>query len=141
MLIYAAYEKNGNNLIWYVGSSSSVKWDVVDREAISNPNTETWNHIAICYTLNTGYKFFSNGNLTGASSATNNVGSLLTNINLGSLAISDAQVYGGYNTYIDGLRISNSVRYTTNYTVPTSSSYGIDSDTIYFNSFEGSFEP
>jgi hypothetical protein len=141
MLIYSAYEKNGNNLIWYVGSTSNVSWDVVNRGAISNPNTEVWNHIALCYTLNSGYKFFCNGKLVGSSGTTTNIGSLLTNINLGAAGIATGYYYGGYNTYIDGLRISNTVRYSADYTVPTSSSYTEDSNTIYFNSFEGSFQP
>jgi len=137
MLIYPAYFKSRNTFAWFVGISSKP-WEIANNQYSSTPSTEGWNHLAICYTLNTNYQFFCNGSLIGTSTKTTNVGSLLTNINLGTLAINNANVMGGYNTYVDGLRISDTVRYTSSYTVPTA--YTVDSNTIYLNSFEGSFE-
>jgi hypothetical protein len=135
-LVYPAVNCAQSRINWFVGSSSAVTWNVTN-SAFNMPITlAKWNHVALVYTLNTKYDFYCNGSLVQTvANTTTNVGPLLTCINLGSLRVNNNNVIGGYGSFIDGLRISKTQRYTgSTYTIPIE--YIVDANTVYTNNFD-----
>jgi hypothetical protein len=78
-------------------------------------STNTWYHIAVTRDGSNNLKLFLNGTQEGST--------YTTSINLGSdrpFRIGDnITANAGMNGYIDELRVSNSARYTANFTAPT----------------------
>lgn len=140
-LLYPATFPSQNKIMWYVGTTSAVTWDIVNGTFNVPISQGAWNHVAVCYTNNTKYEFYCNGVLNSSvSNTTKKLGPLLTCINLGALRVNNTQPIGGYGTYIDCLRISSSVRYTgSTYNPPIG--YVADAASVYINNFDGSIQP
>lgn len=87
----------------------------VNRITGTTLNTNTWYHIAVCRS-GTVTKLFINGVQAGSSyTDTNNY--IQTLFAAGIYTVDSTQDMAGY---IDEVRISNTARYTTNFTVPSS---------------------
>ena len=79
--------------------------------------TTTWTHIAIVR-QGTSLKWYKNGTLTDTTTTTASAWVNRTDCFIGA-NFSDQSAGNNINAYIDELRISNSARYTANFTAPT----------------------
>lgn len=124
--IYLGYDGN-DNLIYYVNGATVITGST----AIT---VNTWHHVAISRSGGTT-KIFLNGNQEGNSYTDN------TNFPAKPLVIgADRTNASGVTGYIDEVRVSNSARYTTNFTVPLSE-FPRDINTLlllHFNGTDGS---
>lgn len=111
-------ELNNGRVTWWMINSSNA-W--VSTQHSTSLNANTWYHIAI--TISSGsVKIFVNGQGNSAS----NLGAVSQGPDL---SIGGLSGYGFYTGQIDELRISNSQRYSTNFT-PPSQQFPVDSNTL-----------
>jgi hypothetical protein len=97
---------NGRLTLWL---STNQGWPSVQHNTVLQAGQ--WYHVAATYNSGVAQTF-----VNGVASATANVGTLTQgpSLNLGGLA-----GYSFFNGALDEIRISNVVRYTANFTVPT----------------------
>lgn len=115
-------------LYWYKQASGGT--------AIASSGTvaaNTWYHIAIVKESSTVVKLYINGTLNGTDSSASGYTDIATNLWIGrgmgnSSSLWDATRYD-HTGYIDEIRISNTARYTANFT-PTTTPFTDDSNTL-----------
>lgn len=114
-------------LILNTGNGDAWLLTLTDSVGIS---IDTWTHVAVTFD-GTTYTIYKNG-LSVQSSA----GAALASNNFSPMAIG-ANTSNGYVVYIDDLRVSNSLRYTSAFIPPISFERGNDAYVIACNPFEG----
>lgn len=115
--------------------TTNASWNIFNQINFTY-STNTWYHIAIQRNSSTNqYTVYYNGNLASTNTNATNIGSSFDQFSFGSYFYSNVSNWGGYGLCVDGLRISNIVRYSSSFTPPTS--YTVDGNTIYINYFEG----
>lgn len=109
---------NGNTLYSYVNSNFLIQGTVTI-------STNTWYHVAISRSGSSTRLFF-NGTQVG-STATDNNSYLAGVVNFGDSSAVPNNIYG-FPGYLDEIRVSNSARYTSNFT-PTGTAFVNDANT------------
>ena len=115
-----------NGLSIWLGSGGlnvySGGWIVQTLGTIAN---NTWYHIAVSLDSSNNLKAFINGTQIGSTTTFTN------NINQTILRMGSARIDAGYdgNGYMDEIRVSNTARYTANFTAPTAA-FTNDSNTL-----------
>jgi len=105
--------RNYTNLVVY-SNGANGGWSSLGTFA-TNVSTNTWHHISICRN-NTLYYASLDGTVTSLGSYTGTISSS-GDIDIGGLISSGAN---NYNTgFMDEIRVSNTARYTTNFTPPS----------------------
>lgn len=94
--------------------------------------TNTWNHIAIVRESNT-IKMYVNGQVQASTLSVTSIDTT-GNFLLGTRTSST----GGHKGYIDEFRISDTARYTSNFT-PSTTPFSTDSNTLSLLHFDGDF--
>jgi hypothetical protein len=110
------FNSDGARIMLLVSNSN-----VISSSAIS---ANTWYHFAYSRS-GSSHRMFLNGTQAG-STWTNTVSYVSTNPRLGATSFDGAF---GYNGYIDEIRVSNTARYTSNFTEP-SSAFVNDANTL-----------
>ena len=87
-------------------------------------SNNTWTHIAVTKTGST-YEAFKDGSSLGTVTANGTIGT----VGEFNIALANDEVNFDANGYIDEFRVSNTVRYTSNFT-PSTSAFTNDSDTL-----------
>ncbi|MFV9507649.1 MAG: LamG-like jellyroll fold domain-containing protein [Oscillochloridaceae bacterium umkhey_bin13] len=123
-----AVELENGRPVWWVRTSNN--W----RELRSNTAlaVNTWYHLAGTYNVATGTaQFYVNGTLAASA----NLGAITTG---GQFQIGGLTGYGFFNGQFDEIRLSNLVRYSANFTPPTTA-FTLDANTLaVFSLNEGS---
>jgi hypothetical protein len=96
--------------------STTLKYGVGNTEQIAGGTLSTgvWHHIAVCRS-GTSTKLFLNGTQVGSTYTDTNTYVNIAPVHIGSLR----EAGGSFDGYIDEVRVSNSARYTANFTAPT----------------------
>lgn len=135
--VYGAYgDANPAGRSW-IGIDSSNKWTFSANggptiASSSNASTTAWTHLAIVRNGSNQFEFFVDGVSQGTSTSSYTLASGYV-----SLA-ANANAYGlDYEGYIDEFRISDSVRYTGNFT-PSTSAFTNDANTLVLLHFDDS---
>lgn len=118
------YMPPGNTLLYFVNGSTRITGGVI--------STGTWYHIALSRS-GSSTKLFINGTQSG-STYTDNNNYINKPVIIGNYKPNLGATVDGY---IDELRISNSARYTSNFTAPTTA-FVNDENTLLLLHFEGS---
>ena len=127
----------GSGPIFYINSNYTLTTSIPGATSISNTVTVTpnkWNHFVLEFDIVTEiFYVYLNGTLFFIGAM---IGSYTTNFS--RIIFSNyASGQTTYNTfYLNELRISNCLRYSTTYTVPTSQ-FSTDSNTLLLNHFDG----
>lgn len=105
-------------------------------------NQNTWNHWALTYSTTLGYDLFLNGRLVAKDTSTIISSNWLNTWTIGCRYESNEFSLGINQGYLNHLRISNTIRYTTatrtldeTYTMPTAF-FTWDSNTVYYNTLD-----
>ena len=116
--------------ILYLDTDSKLK--IFSNNIVSNPNgsalsTNTWYHIAVVRESNNNLKFYLDGTQYGSTITgfTQDMGTTDMPFYIGNNLLTNY----GLNGYIDELRVSNSVRYTTTFT-PSTTAFVNDANTL-----------
>lgn len=122
---------NSNKLGFYLGNGSS--WSQYSNTLTTNTVTiETWNHVAISFSVMDGWKIFLNGNLE--STLNRRHVTYMSTVNIGSNFVWSSDSSKNFNGYVDEFRISNCARYTQ--TFPASiAPFFRDTSTLSLNHF------
>lgn len=115
------FYRNGSTMRLYA-SSTGTSWDAASGLALGTVVTGQWYHMAVTRSGNT-LKAYQDGVLYQTVTLTNNLHSG-TAFAVGATARNG----GSFNGYIDEVRVSNSVRYTSNFT-PSSTAFTNDINT------------
>ena len=100
---------NSNKLGFYLGNGSS--WSQYSNTLTTNTVTiETWNHVAISFSVMDGWKTFLNGNLQLTLNRRHVT--YMSTVNIGSNFVWSSDSSKNFNGYVDEFRISNCARYT-----------------------------
>lgn len=97
-------------------------------------STGTWYHVAVSFDGST-VRLFVDGNLEDSASATQIYDASTTIVRLGANA--SAISGGNFSGHIDELRVSNTARYTSGFTAPTSA-FTNDANTLLLMHMDGS---
>lgn len=125
---------NSNKLGFYLGNGSS--WSQYSNTLTSAAiSIETWNHIAISYSMMEGWKIFINGTLD--SNLAKRFITYMSTINIGSNFVWSSDSSKNFDGYIDEFRVSNCARYTQTFPAPIAPFYR-DTSTLSLNHFNSS---
>jgi hypothetical protein len=142
-----------NNFNWFIGTPTTEPFYYNISSYQTTPfRINDWNHIAFSFN-GSAYMIYCNGILRYKRLSSVNNGIMLKNLYLGTFFNGEYNFSGG-GCFIDGLRISKAIRYTTtegaSYPLPFTSTtipagittrppsnYVPDASTVYINTFEG----
>ncbi len=125
--ILLTYVRTGNKIGLSLGQGTTfnIANAVASTTAITVPS---WAHVAVCFT-GTSYTWFINGTAQTA---------IASSLGITSTAFQNVRFGSGtalLNGYIDEVRLSDVVRYTSAFT-PTTTAFTTDVDTLILNHFE-----
>ena len=118
------YMSSSNVLIYFVSNSSRIS------SSSGIFSVGTWYHIAVSRS-NGSTRMFVDGVQVGSTYTDTSV-----YLNLPVFMGTAFNATGGYNGYIDEVRVSNTARYTSNFTAPTSA-FTADANTLLLLHMEG----
>jgi len=134
--VYGAYgDANPAGRTW-IGIDGSNKWTFSGNggptiASSTNANNTTWTHLAVVRNSSNQFNFFVNGQSQGTSTNSYTIASGYVSIG------ANANSYGlEYEGYVDEFRISNTARYTGNFT-PSITPFVNDTDTLVLLHMDG----
>ena len=134
--VYGAYgDANPAGRTW-IGIDGSNKWTFSGNggptiASSTNANNTTWTHLAVVRNSSNQFNFFVNGQSQGTSTNSYTIASGYVSIG------ANANSYGlDYEGYVDEFRISNTARYTGNFT-PSTTPFVNDTDTLVLLHMDG----
>ena len=132
-LTYPSYSGAANRIYLALGSASTYSFPFVDYTVTTN----TWFHLAVSRDSSNDIRFFINGTQVGSTQNNSRAffptASLTQRIGNNSYEAGSGELFG----YIDEFRISDSARYTANFTAPAAA-FTNDTNTLLLIHADGS---
>ena len=132
---FVLYIDNSSGTLRLYLSSDSINANIANNSTGGTVSMNAWSHVALVFN-GSSYKVYLNGTaVITVNSSTQVHSDTWKYFTLGNFASKNNT---GFEGYIDSLRISNSVRYTSNFT-PATSAFSTDSNTLALNNFENGY--